>query len=192
VPSVAVTQPSVRIIKQFTWRGQPKLVSNRYYFDGAAPADNATWYALFDQLVTQESAIFSNAVVIVGAHGYAPGSDVAVANKTYSTLGVLSASGLAQTPGECAAVLRMATTKRTGKNHPVYCFSYYHKAMYSTSVGTADDLAPSQKAAIDVYGLAWVNGITIGSRTYHRTTPDGALTTGRTTLPNIHHRDFPG
>lgn len=188
---MAVTQYSLRVVKHFTYRGDDfQQWSNRYYFDGGAPTDSDAWHALMDAVTTAEKAIHTGGVIIDAAHGYAPGSDLAVATKSYSLAGTLSSTG-GETPGDCAAVLRMATTKVSTKNHPVYCYSYFHNAMKASGDSSGDVLAADQKAAIETYGSSWKDGITVGGRTYKRTTPDGHLTTGVHVDQYIGHRDFP-
>lgn len=189
---MAETQYSIRTVKTFPYRDDPlKRFSNRYHFDGGDPGTSGEWHDLMDAVVALEKTIWGAAVHIVDVFGYAPGSLVAVASKSYTTAGTLSMTTALSTPGDCAICLRMATTKRSVKNHPVYVFSFFHYALTSSAVGGADDIYPAQKTAVDAYGTNWLDGIATSSRTYKRTTPDGHPTTGRFTDPYITHRDFP-
>lgn len=174
-----------------TYRGNTNQQwSNRYYFNGASPGDADAWHGLMDAWVAIERATYNGGVIVDAAMGYAPGSDVAVASKSYSLAGTGSFGG-SYVPGDCAAVLRQATTKLSTKNHRVYCFSYFHHCERAGGDTTGDVLATGQKTAIETYGTVLLNGLTTGGRTYKRTTPDGALVTGAQCDQYIGHRDFP-
>lgn len=189
---MAETQHSVRLVKHFTYRGDPmQQWSNRYYFNGSAPTDQAAWYALFDAVVALEKLCYTSQVTIDAAAGYAPGSGVSVANKAYTQSGTLASTGNSPTPGDCAVLLRQATSKRSTKNHPVYVFSYFHGARYTTATNNADIADGVQRDNITAFGTAWMNGITVGARTYKRTTPDGVLVTSGIAEVYVTHRDFP-
>jgi hypothetical protein len=185
---VAVTQYSVQLVKTFTYRGGSKNFSNRYYFDGDEPS---SWTSLVAALVVYEKAIFDSSVQITAAHGYAPGSEVAIHTESMGVPGTHTATGAVELPGDCALVLRQATTKKSTKNHTVYCFSYFHGVLADTSTGSPDTPLADQIAAVLTLGQAWQTGFAAGGRTYHRTTPDGHLVTGALVSPYVSHRDFP-
>jgi hypothetical protein len=185
-----MSQPSVRIVKNFTFKGGEKEWSNRYYFDGSTLADSDAWHNFFDALVNLEKTMFNGQVGIVRAIGYDGTSDVPAASKTYTTLGTLSSSGV-PTPGECAIVARMSTTKTGANGHPVYVFSYYHHILKASSDLTGDVPDSTMRTAVGVYIQGWKDGITVGGRTFKRTTPDGHATTGHSIDTYISHRDFP-
>jgi len=182
--------PSVRIVKTFNYRGAVKEYSNRYHFTGGTPADSTAWNALFDAITAQEKTCLPAAQTITQAIGYNAGSNVPAASKAYTLAGTLTAGGGA-TPGECAAVVRLATTKVSTKNHTVFVFSYYHAPRCQGTGINADELMSEQETALSAYHLLWKNGITAGGVTAIRSTPDGHVATGRLVEHFISHRDFP-
>jgi hypothetical protein len=143
-----------------------------------------------DKVVLEEKKQYTDAVVITSCVGYEAGSDVPVASKTYTTSGTLAVAGYS-TPGDCAAVLRHSTTKRSTNDHPVYVHSFFHAARAATDVNYGDTLLGTQKTAIENYGGLWRDGMTGGGITAIRATPDGHAVTGMSVDPYIGHRDFP-
>src|SRR5690348_2320391 len=131
------TTPSIRVIKAIPhFKGGTRDWSNRYHFNGGTPADATHWHTLMDNVVAAEKACLPAFQTIIECVGYAAGSDVPVASKTYSQAGTLSpAAGNASTPGETAALLRWSTAARSVKNHPIYLFNYFH-APWINGAGT--------------------------------------------------------
>jgi hypothetical protein len=174
------------------FKGGSRQFSNRYSFTGGTPSDATHWHTLMDNVVTAEKACFSSFITIVEALGYAAGSDVPVATKNYTTAGTITPAGSdLLCPGECAGLIRWATAARSVKNHPIYCFSYFHGVFRDSAHSDADYLASVQKTPMATYATAWITGFSDGTITAHRSTPQGAVATGSLVEEFITHRDFP-
>jgi hypothetical protein len=174
------------------FKGGTRLFSNRYHFNGGTPADATHWHTLMDNVTAAEKACLHPNTTIVEAVGYAAGSDVPVASKSYSLAGTLTAvSGNVMAPGEVVALIRWATNARSTKNHPIYLFAYMHHAVIGGTVSTCDLLDANQKSAMGTYAGAWISGFSDGSITAVRASPQGAAATGQQVEEYVTHRDFP-
>ena len=181
--------PSIKVTKQFTYRGVTRKWSNRYHFNGGTPPDNAHWTTFSDAVVTAEKAIHFSSVTIISTTGYAAGSEVPVFSKTYSTAGTKTVGAGVQAPGDCAAMVRYSTTARTPKNHPVYLYNYYHAPFFA--VGSQDTVQASDVTAYNTYASTWIGaGFSDGTTSYNRAGPNGATATGVLVSPYVRHRDF--
>jgi len=184
------SQPSIKVLKQFAYRGQTKRWSNRYFMTGGSPSNSTQWTTLSDAVVTAEKATLGSIVTIVETFGYEAGSDVPVFSKTYSTAGTLSTGAGLPAPGDAAALVRYSTAARTSRNHPIYLFNYVHNAYVSSTTG-GDALLAGQVTALGTYAAAWLAGFSDGSHTLKRTGPYGHDATGYLVSPYVTHRDFP-
>lgn len=184
------TKPSIKVLKTITFRGAPRVYTNRYFFTGPVPADATHWTTLSDAIVTAEKAVHHSTVTITGTYGYAAGSDVPVFSKTYATVGTMTAAGGGKQTGEVAALARWSTSVRSSKNHPVYLYSYYH-AVYNQSGTGWDLLDTAQRSAMQTYAALWISGFSDGTTLNVRCSPTGHQATGATVDQYLTHRDFP-
>jgi hypothetical protein len=126
----------------------------------------------------------------VGATGFSAGSEVPVFSKTYTQNGTWTGLALVLCPGEVAALVRWNTAARSSKNHPIYCFNYFH-GVGMVGSGSEDLLQVAQKTLFETYATNWITGFSDGTNTYVRATPRGAGATSRVVSPYLTHRDFP-
>ncbi len=184
--------PSVRIVKTSSFKGGNRTWSNRYHFNGGTPADATHWHTLMDAITAVEKTTIASAHSITLAVGYAAGSDVPVASKTYSLAGTLTpAANFNQLPLGVAALVRYATNARSVKNHPIYLFNYVHGAIILNTFAGMDKLDANQKSALNTYAADWISGFSDGSITAVRASPNGAAATGAIVEEYVTHRDFP-
>lgn len=184
------TRPSIRITKEFLFRGGVRRWSNRYFMTGPAPSDAAHWTTLADAVVAAEKAAYFNTNTIVQATGYAVGSDVPVFDKVYTAAGTLSLGTNWLMQGEVVALVRYTTNGRTSKNHPIYLFNYYH-GVSSNGLGTPDVLMTAQKTALQTYANAWIAGFNDGTNVQVRCGPQGDIALTALAETTLTHRDFP-
>jgi hypothetical protein len=184
--------PSLKVDKTFTWKGTTRTWSNRYHFNGGTPADSAHWTTFANLVNAAEAAQYtSNSTIqIVKITGYAAGSDLPVFVKTYTQPGLASWAVTDLSPGECACLVRYATTARTNKNHPVYLFNFYHGVCNQGSANV-DSVLTAEVTAKQAYANAWITGFSDGTNTYVRAGPHGATAVGALVNTKITHRDFP-
>ncbi len=189
------TAASIRVVKEFNYRGTTRHFSNRYHFTGGAPSDATHWTTLSDAVVTAEKAIYlpegNWGSKIVQTVGYAGGSEIPVFNKTYTTQGTGTWTSVLSHPGDVAWIVRYSTADRSSKNHPIYLFNYYHSAQEEGTVGGADLMNAAQRTATSTYASSWITGFTDGTTNHIRSRPNGNAATGSLVETMLTHRDLP-
>lgn len=180
---------SIKVTKTTPFIGQTKRWSNRYHINQPIPSGSTERSDLCDAFKDGELGLYPSYTDIVQVDLYDAGSDVPVYTKSYSAAGTASTTGGNPTPGDTAALLRFSTTQRTSKNHPIYLFNYYHSALYSIADG-ADVQQANQKASLEAWGQALVDGITVSGVVYKKAGPNGAVAQARFVEPYLTHRDF--
>ena len=186
---MAATQASLKVTKTFSYLGVTRAWSNRYYLNATSIDTQAHFNTLADAVVAAEKAVLATTTTITLVSYYAPGSEVAVWTRSYSTAGTRTDTGN-RAPGDVAQLVRYTTSQRTSKNHPLYLFNYYHgcdiQASPNQDKGTA-----AYTGFLGTYANQWVTGFSDGVTTYKKAGPRGAVATGYVVETYLTHRDFP-
>jgi hypothetical protein len=135
--------------------------------------------------------VASGGAKIIQTVGYAGGSEIPVFSKAYALDGTGSFAGFVAAPGDAAGLIRYSTPDRSSKNHPIYCFNYYHGVGTSGIFATKDTLLATQGAAYATYAAAWITGFSDGTNTYKRARPNGNTVNGSLVETLLTHRDLP-
>jgi hypothetical protein len=163
---VAYSAPRIRLTWQFTFRGQPELFSNTYWFD-KTPGSRAAWRTLaISYLAAAAAGVFTDDVTLVAADCYiGSGSPVvqhfdAITDPSYFPVdGVLAFTASAtevRAPGDAAAWIRFLTDRRTSRGKPIYVRQYYHGMV----INPPDTLLAAQKTALETFAGELVAGLT--------------------------------
>lgn len=170
--------PSVTSIKRFTYRGVPEEWSNTYHFSGTTPANAAAWKTLTDAIAAAEKLCLFPSTNIVRFYGYEAGNDNSVYQRDMTLApdavvpGTLDASGQIMAPGDTAGTLRWQTPDFTSRGKRIYGRKFWHGVGISTGT-LADNLATSQRLALEVLGAKLIDGTLPGS--FKACGPQGAV-----------------
>lgn len=185
---------SVRIVKEFTYRGQVTEFSNRYHIGVNFPSSSGAWDLLLSNIMTAEAKMWPSfadgGARVVRGVGLGPNSNIPVHELVSTHDGQIPLGGIDALPGDVAAIMKCTTPDRSVRNHPIYLFSYFHAAQ--KNIGSpADELATVQHTAMNTYCSEWLAGFSDGNGLYHRSRPNnGTLITGAAVDPLVTHRDL--
>lgn len=159
------------IVKRFPYKAlTDEEWSNKYWFTGATPADDAAWNALFNALTAQEKTCYTDNTNIVRGYGYS--SDAADAVAVWSKdmtvapnapiAGTLATTG-EKIPGDTAAWVRWGTSRFNTKGRRIYLRKYFHDVQKNTA--TREALTSAAITALTAFGAKMRDGTFLDART---------------------------
>lgn len=183
-------QPGIRLIVESPYEGGTKQWSNRWFFNGPNWHNEAEFEFVADELQAKYLAHWlSSTSRVVEAIGTNGGSDIPLYTKPYTAYGTWDDQYNYPTPLQCAALVKITTTARSVKNHPIYLFKYLH-AVYYESKAHKDYTAPGQASGFVAEIQDWCDGITTPNETRKVCGPRGAVGQTASIDEFITHRDF--
>lgn len=178
--AIDTSNPSLTIIKQFSYRGNDEEWGNTYFFTGPEPSSDTEWKALADAVIADETAIYDSTVEVVRAIGHKAGDSVAVWGYDYASgsgavPGTFTGGGTGdRCSGDVAVWVRWHTDQLTSRGKPIYLRNYFHGAYaVGTSATTRDQVHADQRTALEALGAAWNAGYTVDGTDRERTGPHG-------------------
>jgi hypothetical protein len=154
-----VAAPGIVVIKSFTYRGAAEEWSNKYHFQGAAPANPADWRALCDAFILQEKAVLTDVVNIIRVQCYEDTDNPSVYTYDLAAFGgvvagtyVTGSSADLLEAGDTVGLIRWNTGRVSSRGKPVYLFKYYHGVMHES--GQPDRLRTTLKTAYATFANA--------------------------------------
>lgn len=171
-------QPSITIVKRFTYRGALEEFSNTYHFSGTTPATAAAWKTLADAMIAAEAPTVPADVGFVNAYGYEAGNDHSVAQIDYRiapntvVTGSFSLGAASLAPGDVAATTRWPTPDLTSRGKRIYLRKFWH-CVAVAGPAASDNLLGTQRTALNTFAAKLIDGTLPGSFKYCG--PQGAV-----------------
>lgn len=192
------TRSSLLLTHSFGYRGGTQLWTNRWHCTGPETITLEEFNTLVNAVKAAERNIYSDVTTLVRAE-WADASTATTTNPhglvTQSLIlsqagNVAVEAGVVRMPGDCALVARFSTDARTTKNHPIYLFKYVHD-VFGKGNAAPDTPSTVQRANLQTYGEAWIEGFSDGTNTRAYCGPHGVVALTASVLTTIRHRDFP-
>jgi hypothetical protein len=168
--------------KSFPYRGAREHWSNAYHLDNI-PSSDAIWSNLAAQIWDKERAFLPSEVQWEYSYGHTPGTPpVLVWEADEPPVGEGGTAGAFvpipsddHTPGDVAMWIRYSTTQKNTLGKPIYLRNYFHGVYCEPG---SDTVSAGQRAALDLFGTAFVAGFPSGGTTFRRAGPRGAVAQG--------------
>jgi hypothetical protein len=176
-----VANPSLTVIKSFSYRGAPEEWCNTYHFDGGVPVDQNHWVGLANTVGAAEKAVLPATSKIVRYVGHDGVSPAAIFERDLTALGQELTGTFApvteaeRCPGDAAVWIRWSTTQKTSRGKPIYLRNYFHDCLNTGLAGQHDGILAAYATALANYGNQWINGHSDGASVHRRAGPRGAI-----------------
>jgi hypothetical protein len=189
MPYIPPARPSIRVERTSPYRGGTRTWGQRYFFTGSN-FTTAEFETLKDNLRALLRNITLDVTNITKCVGYNIGSDVPVYTDNSVVAGTYPSTTEPVMPLEVAALVRLGTTVRSTKNHPIYGFKYFHNVQNDGGLDH-ELLRAGWKSTCESEMDAILAGLSDGDSTRSWCDAKGAVFQSRLVETYLTHRDFP-